>query len=319
MKIGFIFPGQGTQTVGMGKDLYKQYEEVRNVYKRVDDALGLSVEDITYNIPQEELNETKNTQISIFTMSMAIVEILKQKGIKAIAAAGLSLGEYSALAYGNTFSLEDGAKLVRKRGELMQALVPEGKWAMAAVIGMKDEEVEKVCDTVFEKGGFVKAVNYNCPGQVAISGEKTAVEEAMKLAKAEGARKVVSLKTSGPFHTEKLNKASEELGKELKTMALQFPNIAVIKNLDGKSYQKEDNIQEILAKHIVNPVKFTKSIETMLEQGIDTFIEIGPGKVLAGFVKKVCKEKGIEAKIMGIENVETLENTLKELKINREG
>ena len=173
MKIGFIFPGQGTQTVGMGKDLYEQYEEVRNVYKRVDNAIGESVEDITYHISQEELNETKNTQIAIFTMSMAILEILKQKGIKAVASAGLSLGEYSALGYGNVFSLEEGARIVRKRGEFMQSLVPEGNWAMAAVIGMKDEEVEKVCDAVYQKGGFVKAVNYNCPGQVAISGRRS--------------------------------------------------------------------------------------------------------------------------------------------------
>lgn len=315
MKIGFIFPGQGTQTVGMGKDLYEQYEEVRNVYKRVDNAIGASVEDITYHISQEELNETKNTQIAIFTMSMAILEILKQKGIKAVASAGLSLGEYSALGYGNVFSLEEGARIVRKRGEFMQNLVPEGNWAMAAVIGMKDEEVEKVCDAVYQKGGFVKAVNYNCPGQVAISGEKVAVEEAMELAKVEGARKVIPLKTSGPFHTEKLAKASEELRKELKNITLQFPDTMVMKNLDGKSYQKEDDIQEILTKHITNSVKFTKCIEEMLEQGIDTFIEIGPGKVLAGFVKKVCKEKGINAKIMGIENVETLENVLKELEV----
>lgn len=312
MKIGYIFPGQGTQVVGMGKDLYEKYEEVKNVYKEVDEALKENIENITYNISQEELNETKNTQIAIFTMSMAILEILKKEGIKPEALAGLSLGEYSALVCSDAISLEEGAKIVRKRGNYMQNLAPKGNWAMAAIIGLEDEQVEDACNKV--ENGFVKAVNYNCPGQVVVSGEKEAVLKAMENAKELGARKVIELKTSGPFHTEKLQEASKELKKDLEKLEFKKCNIPVIKNLDGLPYKDEDNLVEILANHVINPVKFRKSIETMLEMGIDTFIEIGPGKTLSGFVKKVCKQKNVEANVLNIENIETLENALTFLK-----
>lgn len=312
MKIGYIFPGQGTQTVGMGKDIYEKYEEAREVYKKIDNALGESIEDLTYNSSQEELNETKNTQITIYAMSMAILEVLNKKGIQPAVAAGLSLGEYTALTCAGVLGLEDGAKIVRTRGRLMQELAPEGDWLMAAVIGLEDDEIKKVCEQV--KSGFVRAVNYNCPGQVVVSGERAAVQEAMELAKEAGARKVVELKTSGPFHTEKLKEASQELEKELSKIEFHEGNIQVIKNFDGKAYVQEDDMVKILANHVINPVKFRKSIETMLEMGVDTFVEIGPGKTLSGFVKKVCKEKEVEAKSLNIENVETLENALEILK-----
>ena len=312
MKIGYIFPGQGTQTVGMGKDIYEKFEEAREVYKKIDNALGESIEDLTYNSSQEELNETKNTQITIYAMSMAILEVLKNEGIQPAVAAGLSLGEYTALTCAGVLGLEDGAKIVRTRGRLMQELAPEGDWLMAAVIGLEDDELKKVCDQV--KSGFVRAVNYNCPGQVVVSGERAAVQEAMGLAKEVGARKVVELKTSGPFHTEKLKEASEELEKELSKIEFHEGNIQVIKNFDGKAYEQGDDMVQILANHVINPVKFRKSIETMLEMGVDTFVEVGPGKTLSGFVKKVCKEKEVEAKSLNIESVETLENALEILR-----
>ena len=312
MKIGYIFPGQGTQTVGMGKDLYDKYEEARYIYSRIDKSLGESVEDITFNITQEELNQTKNTQIAIYTMSLSILEILNKAGIKPIAAAGLSLGEYTALTCANAISVEEGAKIVRTRGRLMQDLAPKGDWAMAAIIGMEDEKVEEVCSKV--ESGFVKAVNYNCPGQVVVSGEKEAVQRAMEIAKEMGARKAIELKTSGPFHTEKLKEASKELRKELENISFNKCEISVIKNLDGTPYTDEDDMVDILANHVINPVKFRKSIETMLEMGIDTFVEVGPGKTLSGFVRKVCREKGIEVNIFNIENVETLENALQNIK-----
>ena len=312
MKIGYIFPGQGTQTVGMGKDIYEKYEEAREVYKKIEHVLGESIEDLTYNSSQEELNETKNTQITIYAMSMAILEVLKNEGIQPAVAAGLSLGEYTALTCAGVIGLEDGAKIVRTRGRLMQELAPEGDWLMAAVIGIEDDELKKVCEQV--KSGFVRAVNYNCPGQVVVSGERVAVQEAMGLAKEAGARKVVELKTSGPFHTEKLKEASEELEKELSKIEFHEGNIQVIKNFDGKAYEQGDDMVQILANHVINPVKFRKSIETMLEMGVDTFVEVGPGKTLSGFVKKVCKEKNVEANILNIESVETLENALEILR-----
>lgn len=312
MKIAYIFPGQGTQTVGMGKDIYEKYEEAQNIYKRIDTALGENIEELTYESSQEELNQTKNTQITIYAMSMAILEILNKNGIKPSAAAGLSLGEYSALTCANAISLEEGAKIVRKRGTLMQELAPLGEWAMAAIIGLEDSQVEEACSKVTE--GFVRAVNYNCPGQVVVSGEKTAVVKAMEAAKELGARKVIELKTSGPFHTEKLQEASKELRKELEKISFGKCDISVIKNFDGMPYGENDNMIEILANHVINPVKFRKSIETMLDMGIDTFVEVGPGKTLSGFVRKVCKEKGKEANVFNIENVETLESTLNIIK-----
>ncbi len=308
MKIGYIFPGQGTQAVGMGKDIYEKYEEARNVYKLIDNALNENIEKLTYEKSQDELNKTENTQISIYAMSMAILKILESKGIKPVAAAGLSLGEYSALTAAGVISLEDGAKIVRTRGKLMQNLAPEGNWAMAAIIGLEDNQVEEACSKV--TNGFVKAVNYNCPGQVVVSGEKDAVVKAMENAKELGAKRVIELKTSGPFHTEKLQAASAELKKELEKVNFQTFEIPVIKNYNGEKYTAEDNMVEILANHVVNPVKFGKSIETMLEMGVDTFIEIGPGKTLSGFVKKVCKKLEKEVNVFNIENVETLESTL---------
>lgn len=312
MKIGYIFPGQGTQVIGMGKDIYEKYEEAKQVYKKIDEALNENIEELTYDKTQEELNQTKNTQIAIYSMSVAILEILNNAGIKPKATAGLSLGEYSALACAKALSIEDGAKIVRTRGTLMQDLAPKGDWAMAAIIGLEDDKVEEACNKV-EKG-FVRAVNYNCPGQVVVSGEKEAVLQAMEIAKELGARKAIELKTSGPFHTEKLKEASEALRKELEKVQFRECKIPVIKNLDGTPYTKNDNKVEILANHVINPVKFRKSIETMIEMGIDTFVEIGPGKTLSGFVKKVAKEKNIELNVLNIENVETLENVLEVLK-----
>ena len=308
MKIGYIFPGQGTQTVGMGKDIYEKYEEAKNVYKIIDNSLNENIKELTYEKTQEELNKTENTQITIYAMSMAILEILKNKGIKPEVAAGLSLGEYSALTTAGVISLEDGAKIVRTRGKLMQNLAPEGNWAMAAIIGLEDEKVEEACTKV--NNGFVKAVNYNCPGQVVVSGEKEAVLQAMEYAKELGARKAIELKTSGPFHTEKLKDASVELRKELEKINFKDFEIPVIKNLNGMAYTKEDNMVEILSNHVISPVKFGKSIETMINMGVDTFIEIGPGKTLSGFVKKVCKQMEKEVNVFNIENLETLESTL---------
>lgn len=309
MKIGFLFPGQGAQSIGMGKDLYENYQEVRDVYENVHKITGVDIKKITFDETEQELSKTQNTQIAVLTMSLAILKLLEKKGINAEISAGLSLGEYTALIYSKCISFEDGVELVKKRGEYMQNLLPEGDWAMAAILGMEDEKVEEVCKKVVD--GFVVPVNYNTQGQVVISGEKTAVEQAEIIAKEMGAKKVRILKTSGPFHTKKLIEASNALRKDLEKININKFKTKVVKNIDGDIYKDEENIKDILAEHMISPVKFSKCLETMLKMGIDTFVEIGPGKTLSGFVKRMKTEK--EIKIYNICDVKSLENTLKEI------
>ena len=310
MKIGFLFPGQGSQNIGMGKDLYEKYDEVKEIYEKVKKITGIDVAKISFEGEEKELNQTKNTQICILTMSLAIVEILKKNGIKADISSGLSLGEYSALIYSKVMDFEEGVKLVQKRGEYMQNLVPQGEWLMAAILGLDEEQVENVCNKV--KNGFVVPVNYNCTGQIVVSGDKQGVEQAEKIAKESGAKKVRVLKTSGPFHTEKLVEASKALRKELDNIKLYELETEVVKNLDGKIYTNQDDIKNILEKHIISPVKFANGLQEMLRKGIDTFIEIGPGKTLSGFVKRM--ESDHQVNILNINNIESLENTINFIK-----
>lgn len=277
MKIGFLFPGQGAQSVGMGKDLYENYEEIRKVYDEASKILGIDIAKLTFESSEEELSETKNTQIAILVMSLGILKVLEKNGIVPEISAGLSLGEYSALISSGAISFADGVKIVKTRGELMQEYIPNGDWAMAAILGLEDEKVEEVCKAVTK--GFVVPANYNCPGQIAISGEKEAVLDAMEKCKEAGARKAVELKTSGPFHTEKLQVASEKLQVALKEVQINLSEkIQVLKNIDGTPYKKEDDIKEILSLHVTHPVKFSKCAEYMINSGIDTFVEIGPRK-----------------------------------------
>ena len=285
MKIGFLFPGQGAQSVGMGKDLYEKYDSVRKVYNQVKEITNIDVADISFNGSEEKLNQTKYTQICILTMSLAILEILKENQINATVSSGLSLGEYTALIYSNLIDFKQGIKIVQKRGEYMQDLAPKGDWLMAAIIGMSENQIKKVCNQV-EKG-FVVPANFNTTGQIVISGEKQAVEQAEVIAKQEGAKKVRELKTAGPFHTEKLINASQALRKELERVTLHDFESQVIKNIDGTLYTKNDDIKDILSKHIISPVRFTKSLETMLEMGVDTFIEVGPRKNIIRIYKKI--------------------------------
>ena len=310
MKIGFLFPGQGSQSVGMGKDIYEEYGEAKRVYDKVQSLTSVDIAKISFEGPEEKLNETKYAQLTILTNSLAILEILKNNNIVAEMSAGLSLGEYTALINSKALSFEEGVKLIQKRGECMQNFLPEGDWQMAAIIGLSESQVEEVCKKV--KSGFVVPANYNCVGQIAISGEKEAVIEAATIAKEMGAKKAIVLKTTGPFHTEKLTKASEVFSKELENITIHKFETKVIKNLDGELYKDTDNVKEILAKHIVSPVRFSKTLENMLDSGIDTFIEVGPGKTLSGFVKRMPTEKDI--KILNINNVVSLQETIKNIK-----
>ena len=306
MKRAFLFPGQGAQVVGMGKDIYEKYEEARKIYDKANEITKMDVKKICFEGPEEELNKTENTQIAILTTSLAILEVLKSKNIEAHVAVGLSLGEYGALIYSGIISLEDGLKLIQKRGYYMGNLLPDEEFAMAAVIGLDSSKIEDVCQNIAKEGKFIVPANYNCKVQTVISGEKEAIEEASEKLKEAGAKRVIPLKTSGPFHTSKLEKAKEDYEKELENISFNEGKAKVIKNIDGTYYTKNDNIKEILAKHIISPVRFDKAIELMKEEGIEEYVEIGPGRALTGFIKKDNKE----AKVYNINNLESLENYL---------
>lgn len=312
MKIGFLFPGQGAQTIGMGKDLYENFEEVRNIYERVEKITGIDIKEISFEGDEKILNETQNTQLGILTESLGILEVLKNERIKAEMTSGLSLGEYTALIEDNIFDFETGVKIVQKRGEIMREYTPEGNWKMAAILGLDKENVNRACKNI--TSGFVQIANYNTVGQIVISGNEEAVMQAGELAKRYGAKKVCVLNTSGPFHTIKMEKCSEMLKKELERVNINHKNSKVIKNLDGMKYAENDDVVEILSKHIMSPVQFTKDLETMYKHGIDTFIEIGPGKTLSQFVKRMKFERQIN--IMNINDVDSLKNTIMYIKNN---
>lgn len=310
MQIGFLFPGQGVQKVGMGKDLYEKYEEVKNVYDEVKKITGIDIKKISFEGPEELLNKTQNTQLAILTGSLAILKVLKNKNIKAKMSSGLSLGEYTALIEDEIFDFETGIKVVEKRGEIMQKLTPKGNWKMAAIMGLREKQVEEICKKMDNR--YVVPANYNTKGQIVISGEEEAVVKAGELAKEMGAKKVSLLNTEGPFHTPKLEKCSIALKKELTKIKINKKDSKVVKNIDGKTYMENDNIIEILSKHISNPVRFTSCLQTMYDNGIDTFVEIGPGRTLSSFVKRMKFENSI--KIMNVSNCEELETLIKEVK-----
>ena len=306
MKIAFMFPGQGAQSVGMGQDLYEKYEEVRNIYGIASEISGKDIAQISFNSTIEELSKTENTQLAIATMSLGILKILEKNNIKPEITVGLSLGEYPALISGGYLNVEDGIKLLKRRGYLMGTKVAPGNYSMAAVIGLDSTKIEEICKEISEKGMFIVPANYNYSGQTVISGEENAINLAMDILKENGAKRVLKLQTGGPFHTAKLNEAKELYKEELAKAKFNKENIKaqVIKNIDGTFYNKQDDMVDILSKHIVSPVRFDKAIKTMQDNYIDTYVEIGPGKTLTGFIKKENKESNV----ININSVESLEN-----------
>lgn len=304
MKIAFLFPGQGSQYVGMGKDLCEKYDEVNEIYEKAKKITGIDVKEVSFEDKEEKLNQTKYTQLCIVTMSLGILEVLKKNNIQADMTAGLSLGEYVSLNYANSIDTENTLKIIQKRGEYMQDLAPKGEWSMVAVLGLPDNLVEEACSEV--KNGFAVPANYNCPGQVVVSGDKIGITELTQIAKEKGTKRVVELKTSGPFHTKKLEEASKKLKAELEKIEIKVPDCVVIKNLDGKPYNTNENIKEVLEKHIISPVKFSDSIKYMLENGVDTFIEVGPGKTLTSLVRKIDRN----VNCINISDVASLESAI---------
>ncbi|AIS52560.1 malonyl CoA-acyl carrier protein transacylase FabD [Thermoanaerobacter kivui] len=307
MKIAFIYPGQGAQYAGMGKDIYEKYEEAREIFEKADKALGFSISKLCFEGPEEELMKTENTQPAILTVCVALTKVLQNRGIKADVTGGLSLGEYASLVLSEALDFEDAVRLVKNRGKYMQEVVPQGVGTMAAILGLENEVVEEICRVASEVG-IVEPANYNCPGQLVISGEVKAVERAVELAKERGAKRAVVLAVSAPFHCSMLKKAGELLQKDLEKVEIKDLKITVISNVTA-DYAKKEEVKDLLVKQVSHPVLWEQSVKKMIEEGVDTFIEIGPGKTLTGFVKKIDKSKAA----YNFENEESLLKTLSAL------
>ena len=309
MKVAFIFSGQGSQYIGMGKELYNNIPSCQKVYDKANEVLGFDLKELIFNGDKEDLNITENTQPAILTTSVAILPAIKEKGIKADIVAGLSLGEYSALVASEALDFETAVSLVKKRGRFMQEAVPQGVGSMAAVIGLDESKIKKVLKVASEKG-IVEIANYNTNNQIVIGGECAAVELATELLKEAGARRVIPLKVSGPFHTSLLNEASIKLENEFKSIEFNDPKIKTITNVTADFINDKTEIKNLLINQVKSSVRWSETIEKMIDEGIDTFIEIGPLKTLSSFVREISKEKKTTVKIFNVEDLKSLNKTL---------
>lgn len=307
-KLAFLFAGQGSQKPGMGKDLAESFACADKVFDEASAALGFDVKDMIWNGSSETLMITENTQPAIVTMSTAALRILQEKGIKPDVTAGLSLGEYTAHIASGSLDFTDGVKLVRKRGKYMQEEVPEGKGAMAAIIALSADEVRACCAEASDLGVCTGA-NFNCPGQIVVSGDKAAVEKCCEIAKAKGAKRALMLAVSAPFHCALLKGAGEKLAKELENVNIHDMQIPVIANVTADYIKSSADIKPLLKEQISSSVLWEDTIRRMAADGVDTFVEIGPGKALSGFVKKTVPG----AVILNVEDMASLEKTLEAL------
>lgn len=309
MKTVFMFSGQGAQYSGMGKDLYDHYPVAKEIFDRADAVLGYSIKEICFQ-EEAKLGETEFAQPAILTMSIAAMKVLEEQGVRADMTAGLSLGEYSAYVASGAMDFEEAVALVQKRGKFMAEAVPTGEGAMYAVIGLDTALVEEACsEAAAETGELVVPANYNAPGQVVIAGKAAAAARAAELAKEKGAKMAVRLKVSGPFHTELLQPAADKLGPELQKMHISPMKIPVYTNVNAQIVSSETEIIPILTRQICCPVRWETIVRNMADAGADTFIELGPGKTLNGFVKRTIK--GVTN--VNVEDRSSLQKTMEKL------
>lgn len=311
-KTAFIFPGQGSQYIGMGQDFYEKILESKKVFDEANEVLEMDLSGLIFNGKEEDLKKTENTQPAILTTSIAILKAMEKEGIDCDYTAGLSLGEYSSMVMSKAIDFSDALKVVRERGKFMQEAVPEGVGGMAALLGLERDKLAQVVEAAKEYG-VVEVANYNSPEQIVISGENTGIEIACAKALELGAKKAVPLQVSAPFHTSLLNTAGEKLSKELENIKINELSKKVVSNVDGEIITNKDEIKAKLVDQVSHSVLWQQSVEYMINQGVDTFVEIGPGKSLSGFVKRIGKSMGKEVKTLSVNNLETYYEAIEKL------
>lgn len=300
-KTAFIFPGQGVQKCGMGQDVYENSRIAKDLFKQASDALQLNMEELCFE-ENDRLDQTEYTQAALVTTYLAIYRELESRGVKPDLTAGLSLGEYAAIAAAGAMTDCDAIRLVRKRGILMQNTVPAGEGAMCAILALDEKKIEEVLENISD----VTIANYNCPGQIVITGKTEAVKTAAEKCKEAGARRTMMLNVSGPFHSPMLQKAGDALKTELDRVPFQKLNIPYVTNVNAQVITDKEEIADLLVRQMYSPVRWMQSMETMLAEGVETFLEIGPGKTLEGFLKKIKRD----VQVLHVSCMEDLEQTV---------
>lgn len=302
-KIAFVFPGQGAQKAGMAKDVYDASPAAAQYFDQADDVLGFAISKLAFEGPEDELKQTANTQPALLTASITLLEALKERNIQPDYVAGHSLGEYSALVAAGALSFADAVSVVRARGQFMEQAVPAGQGAMAAVLGAEREALAQLCASVTADGHAVELANVNCPGQIVVSGTQAGVEAVSARVKEIGGKRAIALEVSGPFHSSLMEPAAQRLAERLQDVTFHNAVVPVVANVNAEAVSSGDQIGELLVKQVYSPVLWEDSVRYMVEQGVDTFIEIGPGNVLTGLIKKIDKN----VRLFNINSLESLE------------